>query len=186
VAVELRLLARVAYREQEISGSRLRGLLALLAGDLRSGCSTARLVDGLWPDEQPENPGKALQVLVFRARTQLGSGTIVTTPNGYRLALDADQVDAAAVLVRAAASAQQARAGDHAAALAHAAPVATGPADHAGRCGRARPGSRATDPRVGRRGAARAVRPGGAGGRPPSPAGWRPTSTRTRATWTVR
>jgi hypothetical protein len=64
VAVELTLLSRVAYRDQEVTGPRLRGLLALLAGDLRTGCSTARLVEGLWPDEQSENPTKALQVLV--------------------------------------------------------------------------------------------------------------------------
>ena len=30
---------------------RLRALLALLAGDLRTGCGTERLVAGLWPDE---------------------------------------------------------------------------------------------------------------------------------------
>jgi hypothetical protein len=70
VSTELNLLSRVSYRDQEISAPRLRGLLALLAGDLRAGCGTARLVDGLWPDEQPENPTKALQVLVSRARAQ--------------------------------------------------------------------------------------------------------------------
>jgi predicted ATPase len=114
------LLSRVAYRDQEITGPRLRGLLALLAGDVRSGCSTARLVDGLWPEEQPENPTKALQILVSRARAQLGSEVIVRTPTGYRLSLSEDQVDASAVLLGAAASARHSRAGDHATALAHA------------------------------------------------------------------
>ena len=120
MAVELTLLARVAYRDQEVTGPRLRGLLALLASDLRTGCSTARLVEGLWPDEQSENPTKALQVLVSRARAQLGADVIATTPTGYRLALGEDQVDASAVLLSASASARQARAGDHEAALAHA------------------------------------------------------------------
>jgi Transcriptional regulatory protein, C terminal len=120
VAVELTLLSRVAYRDQEVTGPRLRGLLALLASDLRTGCSTARLVEGLWPDEQSENPTKALQVLVSRARAQLGADVIATTPTGYRLALGEDQVDASAVLLSASASARQARAGDHEAALAHA------------------------------------------------------------------
>jgi hypothetical protein len=87
VAVELVLLSRVAYRDREIVGPRLRGLLALLAGDLRSGCSTARLVDGLWPGEQPENPAKALQILVSRTRALMGSEVIVRTPTGYRLSL---------------------------------------------------------------------------------------------------
>jgi predicted ATPase/DNA-binding SARP family transcriptional activator/tetratricopeptide (TPR) repeat protein len=120
VTVELILLSRVAYRGQEITGSRLRGLLALLAGDLRRGCSGARLVEGLWPDEQPEHPAKALQVVVSRARSQLGADLIASTPTGYRLTLSEDQVDASAVLLSAAASAQRARVGDHAAALASA------------------------------------------------------------------
>lgn len=120
VSAELILLPRVAYRGREIVGPRLQGLLALLARDLRSGCSAARLVDGLWPDEQPENPGKALQILVSRARAQLGSEVIARTPVGYRLTLREDQVDAAAIGLLDAASARQAAAGDHAAALAEA------------------------------------------------------------------
>ena len=120
MSVELILLSRVSYREQDIPGHRMRGLLALLANDLRTGCGTARLVDGLWPAAQPENPTKALQVLVSRARALLGSGVIASTPSGYRLALAEDQVDSSAVLLRAAAGARQSRAGDHAAALAHA------------------------------------------------------------------
>jgi predicted ATPase/DNA-binding SARP family transcriptional activator len=120
VTPDLLLLSHVSYRGQEIAGRRLRGLLALLAGDLRTGCGTARLVDGLWPEEQPENPTKALQVLVSRARAQLGSGLIASTPTGYRLALSDDQVDSSAVLLHAAAAGRHARAGDHAAALAQA------------------------------------------------------------------
>jgi predicted ATPase/DNA-binding SARP family transcriptional activator len=120
VTTVLNLLSRVSYRDQEISGPRLRGLLALLAGDLRSGTSTTRLVDGLWPDERPENPTKALQVLVSRVRAQLGSGVIVNTATGYRLALRDDQVDASAVVLAATETARSAAAGDHASALAHA------------------------------------------------------------------
>src|SRR6266498_1409620 len=120
VTTELTLLSRVAYRGQEIGGPRLRGLLALLAGDLRTGCSAARLVDGLWPHQQPENPTKALQVLVSRTRGQLGADVIASTPTGYRLALGEDQVDTSAVLLSASASELHARTGDHEAALAHA------------------------------------------------------------------
>ncbi len=120
VTTRLTLLSRVAYRGQEIAGARLRGLLALLAGDLRTGCSSTRLMEGLWPDEQPENPAKALQVLVSRARAQLGSELIISTPTGYRLSLREDQVDTSAVLLSASASARHSRAGDEAAALAHA------------------------------------------------------------------
>ena len=120
MTIELALLSRVSYRGQEITSPRLGGLLALLADDLRTGCGTARLVEGLWPDTQPENPAKALQVLVSRARAQLGSDVIAGTPIGYRLTLDEDQVDAAAVLLSASASARHSRAGDHEAALSHA------------------------------------------------------------------
>jgi predicted ATPase len=118
VTTDLTLLPRVAYRGQEVTAPRLRGLLALLAGDVRTGCSTERLVEGLWPDELPERPGKALQVLVSRARAQLGAGVLASTPTGYRLALAEDQVDSSALLLHAAASADRARAGDHAGSLA--------------------------------------------------------------------
>lgn len=120
MTTDLTLLPRVAYRGQEITAPRLRGLLALLAGDLRTGCSTERLVAGLWPDELPQRPGKAVQVLVSRARAQLDAGVLVATPNGYRLALDEDRVDSSALLLRAGASADRARAGDHTGSLAEA------------------------------------------------------------------
>ncbi|TPQ16536.1 ATP-binding protein [Streptomyces sporangiiformans] len=118
MTTDLTLLPHVAYRGQEITAPRLRGLLALLAGDLRTGCSTERLVAGLWPDELPERPGKAVQVLVSRARAQLGADVLASTPTGYRLTLAEDQVDSSALLLHAAASADRARAGDHAGSLA--------------------------------------------------------------------
>ncbi|UIX33225.1 ATP-binding protein [Streptomyces sp. GQFP] len=118
MTIALTLLPRVAHRGQEVTAPRLRALLALLAGDPRTGCSTERLVAGLWPDELPERPGKALQVLVSRARAQLGADLLASTPTGYRLALPEDQVDSSALLLHAAASADRARAGDHAGSLA--------------------------------------------------------------------
>ncbi|MFF8024515.1 ATP-binding protein [Streptomyces sp. NPDC007896] len=118
MTTDLTLLPRVAYRGQEITAPRLRGLLALLAGDLRTGCSMERLVAGLWPDELPERPGKAVQVLVSRARAQLGADVLASTPTGYRLSLAEDQVDSSALLLHAAAGADRARVGDHAGSLA--------------------------------------------------------------------
>lgn len=118
MTTDLTLLPRVALRGQEVTAPRLRGLLALLAGDLRTGCSSERLVAGLWPEELPERPGKAVQVLVSRARSLLGADVIASTPTGYRLALAEDQVDTSALLLHAAASADRARAGDHAGSLA--------------------------------------------------------------------
>ncbi|WP_194924102.1 ATP-binding protein [Catenulispora pinisilvae] len=120
MSIELRLLPKVSFAGEEINGARLHSLLALLATDLRSGCGTARLTAGLWPDEQPENPAKALQILVSRVRSRLGSDVIVKTAVGYRLALAEDQLDTSAAVVSLSAGAQQARAGEHSAALAHA------------------------------------------------------------------
>lgn len=120
VDIELALLARVDHRGREITGSRARGLLALLAGDLRSGCSTERLVAGLWPGELPEHPVKALQVVVTRARARLGPGLIAGTPMGYRLTLGPEQVDAGAVLLSAAAGERCLRDDSPAEALSHA------------------------------------------------------------------
>ncbi|MEU8674137.1 BTAD domain-containing putative transcriptional regulator [Streptomyces sp. NPDC048560] len=118
MTTDLTFLPRVAHRGQEVTAPRLRGLLALLAGDLRTGCSSERLVAGLWPDELPERPAKAVQVLVSRARALLGADVIASTPTGYRLALAEDQVDTSALLLHAAASTARARAGDHAGSLA--------------------------------------------------------------------
>ncbi len=120
MTIELVLLPRVAHRGREITSRRLGGLLALLADDLRAGVSSTRLIEGLWPDEQPEHPAKALQVLVSRARSQLGPEVIEATAAGYRLVLAEHQVDAAALRLNAAACARLIRAADHEAALVHA------------------------------------------------------------------
>ncbi|MEU7711371.1 BTAD domain-containing putative transcriptional regulator [Micromonospora chalcea] len=120
MATELSLLSDVVCRGVPVGGARLRGLLALLAGRLGAGCGTGALVEALWPEEPPRHPVKALQILVSRARAELGADLIVRTATGYRLALTDAQVDAAAVLRHAEAAARRARAGEHADALAEA------------------------------------------------------------------
>jgi predicted ATPase/DNA-binding SARP family transcriptional activator len=114
VSTELTLLSRVCCRGQEITGPRLRDLLALLAGSPRAGCGVPALVDGLWPETQPDNPTKAVQVLVSRLRSQLGADLIANTATGYRLTLAEDEIDASVVLLQAA----KARSADAATALA--------------------------------------------------------------------
>ncbi|WP_425839053.1 ATP-binding protein [Streptomyces fractus] len=118
MTTDLTLLPRVAYRGQDVTAPRLRGLLALLAGGPRTGCGVERLVAGLWPEALPQRPGKAVQVLVARVRAQLGADVIVSTPTGYRLGLTEDQVDSSLLLRHAAECAERARAGDRAGALA--------------------------------------------------------------------
>ncbi|WP_433384420.1 ATP-binding protein [Micromonospora sp. KLBMP9576] len=120
MSAELILLSRVTFRGREITGPRLRGLLALLADHFPGDCAASRLIDALWPHEQPRNPTKALQILVSRARAQLGGDVIATTATGYRLSLGEQQVDAAAVVRHGESAERSARAGDHTAALAHA------------------------------------------------------------------
>ncbi|MVU79849.1 AfsR/SARP family transcriptional regulator [Nocardia sp. ET3-3] len=120
MSIQLTLLPSVALRGEEVTGPRVRALLAVLALDLRAGSSAAGLVDGVWGDALPDNPAKALQVLVSRTRAQLGAELIASTPTGYRLALEPEQVDAAALEIRAAAAERHARAGDIEAALAQA------------------------------------------------------------------
>ncbi|MET0190740.1 MAG: BTAD domain-containing putative transcriptional regulator, partial [Pseudonocardia sediminis] len=104
--VELRLLSGVTHRGQEVGGARLRGLLALLAAEPRSGVSAARLISDLWRDDAPEHPAKALQVLVSRARARLGDGVVASTPTGYRLAVPEEGVDVTALRAHARACAR--------------------------------------------------------------------------------
>ncbi len=120
VAADLTLLTRVTYRGRPVASPRVRQLLAALSADLRTGASSARLIDVLWPDDQPSHPAKALQVLVSRARSALGSDLIVSTPTGYRLGLAPEQVDAHRAALDAAACERAAREHDCDAALSHA------------------------------------------------------------------
>lgn len=98
MSIELTLLSRVRCRGRDVAGAQVGGLLAALAGDLRAGRGTGWLVAELWPEERPEHPVKALQLLVSRARSRLGADLIVSTPTGYRLGLTEEQVDATAVV----------------------------------------------------------------------------------------
>src|SRR3954468_13260174 len=66
MSVELTLLARVGWRGVEITGFRLRGLLALLAGDLRTGCGSARLGDPVGPQGRPQPPAPPGRLVVAR------------------------------------------------------------------------------------------------------------------------
>ncbi len=60
----------------------------------RAGVSVERLVEALWPDAEPANPTKALQVVISRTRAATCADVAVRMPRGYRLGLPAGQVDA--------------------------------------------------------------------------------------------
>ena len=78
----------------EVPGSRLRGLLALLALNAGRPVDPAGLVGALWPEVLPGDPTNALQSLVSRLRRVLGVAEVVTqTASGYRLAVAPDDID---------------------------------------------------------------------------------------------
>ncbi len=77
----------------EVPGVRLRALLAALALNPGRLVSTAQLVDAVWDDEPPATAGNSLQALVSRLRRALPAGSIESTPAGYRLMVNPDDVD---------------------------------------------------------------------------------------------
>ena len=77
-----------------VGGQRLRAVFARLALDAGRMVTTYTLVDAVWGDDPPAGSGNALQSLVSRLRRTLPPGVIESAPAGYRLAVDAEAVDA--------------------------------------------------------------------------------------------
>ncbi|WP_328530925.1 AAA family ATPase [Nocardioides sp. NBC_00368] len=91
----LSVLDEVTWAGAPVAGERTRALLRALVEAGPRGASEAALVEEIWgSDDVPANPAKALQVVVSRARTATASGAIERTPRGYRLGLEAAEVDA--------------------------------------------------------------------------------------------
>ncbi|MEU5700424.1 BTAD domain-containing putative transcriptional regulator [Streptomyces aurantiacus] len=102
-----------------VPGARLQGLVVRLA--LAGGRAVAQgvLVDAIWAEDPPAGPAHALQALVSRLRRTLGSaGEVTQAAGGYRLAVDAADVDALRFEQLAAAGRDRLRAGDPQAAAA--------------------------------------------------------------------
>jgi predicted ATPase len=109
-----------AGRPIDLSGARLRALLARLALDAGRPVSAAALIDAVWSDAPPADAPNALQALVSRLRRALGDAALVgQSPAGYRLAIDAEDVDATRFERLAEDGARALRAGDPAGAVAH-------------------------------------------------------------------
>jgi predicted ATPase/DNA-binding SARP family transcriptional activator len=75
----------------DVPGARLRGLLVALALDAGRVVPKATLVDWIWGDQPPADAANALQRLVSRLRKVL---PVEGHPDGYRLELEPDDVDA--------------------------------------------------------------------------------------------
>ncbi|GAA4910431.1 putative ATPase [Stackebrandtia albiflava] len=80
-------------RPVEITGTRLRALLARLAMSPGREVPVDSLTDAIWGDEPPSP--NALQALVSRVRRVIGGRRLVHGPAGYRLDVGADDVDVA-------------------------------------------------------------------------------------------
>ena len=79
----------------DVPGARLRGLLTALALRPDRVVPKASLVDWIWGDDPPADAANALQRLVSRLRKALPEGAIEGQPDGYRLRVAPDAVDAA-------------------------------------------------------------------------------------------
>src|SRR4051794_4083154 len=90
------LTAREGDAEIPVPGTRLRTLLALLLVADGGVVTADRLADDLWGDAIPAGAANALQSLVSKLRRTLGAhgALVVTEPLGYRLDVDASEVDA--------------------------------------------------------------------------------------------
>ncbi|NEW38485.1 AfsR/SARP family transcriptional regulator [Nocardia cyriacigeorgica] len=78
----------------EVPGARLRGLLIALALNAGHAVPKATLIDWIWGENPPADAANALQRLVSRLRKVLPEGSIEGQPDGYRLRVEPDAVDA--------------------------------------------------------------------------------------------
>ncbi|MFC0108134.1 AfsR/SARP family transcriptional regulator [Kibdelosporangium aridum] len=102
-----------------VAGARLQGLLARLALAGGRAVEQSALIDAIWAEDPPTGPAHALQALVSRLRRTLGSASDITqVAGGYRLEVDAADVDALRFEQLAAAGRERLRAGDTIAAAA--------------------------------------------------------------------
>ncbi len=75
-------------------GRRDRAVLAALALRVGRPVPVDQLVEAVWGAAPPRSAHKSLQGCIFRIRRTLGAGLVETSPQGYRLVLPADEVDA--------------------------------------------------------------------------------------------
>jgi DNA-binding SARP family transcriptional activator len=78
----------------DLPGARLRGLLVALALEPGHIVPKATLVDWIWGERPPSGAANALQRLVSRLRKALPEGLVEGQPDGYRLTVEPDAVDA--------------------------------------------------------------------------------------------
>ncbi|MCI3928456.1 BTAD domain-containing putative transcriptional regulator [Streptomyces sp. AN091965] len=97
--MQIRMLGPLEVRTDDgvladVPGARLRGLLVALALKPGHVVPKASLVDWIWGERPPADATNALQRLVSRLRKLLPDGVIEGQPDGYRLRVEPDAVDA--------------------------------------------------------------------------------------------
>jgi class 3 adenylate cyclase/DNA-binding SARP family transcriptional activator len=125
------LEVREGGRELELRGGKQRALLALLLLNANRTLATDRIVDELWGDDVPESAQKMVQIYVSKLRKVLTGGPLQTRPPGYSLVLEAEDVDLyrfEALVARARASLDAARADEASAGFRAALDLWRGPA----------------------------------------------------------
>ena len=98
--MDFRILGPLEVLDEErvldVGGGKQRGVLGLLLIHANEVVSSDRLIEGLWPDQQPPSAAKIIQAHVSRLRKALavpGDGILVTRGNGYMLDLEPGQLD---------------------------------------------------------------------------------------------
>jgi DNA-binding SARP family transcriptional activator/streptogramin lyase len=96
-APEFRILgsfeASVRGKPLEVGAGKQRALLTVLLLSGGEIVSTDRLIDALWEDDPPASALNSVHIYVSQLRKKLGNGRLETRGQGYRLALEPDQLD---------------------------------------------------------------------------------------------
>jgi adenylate cyclase len=96
--IEVQLLGPVGATRDGVpvllGGPKVRLVLAVLALSVPRVVPAERLHHLVWPDEPPASARKAVQKYVSALRRALGFAVVASESAGYRLALEADRIDA--------------------------------------------------------------------------------------------
>src|SRR5262249_43188624 len=76
-----------------LGGPKQRALLAILLLHANESVSRDRLIDGIWGEQPPDNPGQALDTYVSRMRKALGSDRIERRGAGYAARVEPGELD---------------------------------------------------------------------------------------------
>ena len=95
--VEFRILGMLTVRESgspvELAQRKQRAVLAVLLLHSNTPVSTDNLIEALWDAAAPASAAKSVQIYISGLRKRLGADRISTTPGGYVLHVEPDELD---------------------------------------------------------------------------------------------